>query len=66
MESYRKIWRRVNKLNINLKRQYFSEKILQFQGNIEESWRTIKQLLHKRSKSTNIDLISDKGTEIST
>ena len=66
MESYRKIRNRVNQLNINLKRQYFSEKIIQFQGNMEESWRTIKQVLNKRSKSTNIDLISDKGTEIFT
>ena len=33
---------------------------------MEESCRTIKHLLHKRSKSTNIDLISDKGTEIFT
>ena len=31
---------------------------------MEESWRTIKQLLNKRSKSTNIDIINDKGTEI--
>ena len=44
MESHRKIRNRVNQLNINLKRQYFS--------------------VNKRSKSTNIDLISDKGTEI--
>ena len=33
---------------------------------MEESWGKIKQLLNKRSKSTNIDLISDKGTEIFT
>ena len=66
MESYRKIRNRVNQLNINLKRQYFSDKIIQFQGNMEESWRTIKHLLNKRSKSTNIDLISEKGTEIFT
>ena len=66
MESYRKIRNRVDQLNINLKRQYFSEKIIQFQGNMEESWRTIEQLLNKRSKSTNIDLISEKDTEIFT
>ena len=33
---------------------------------MEETWRKIKQLLNMRSKSTNIDLINDKGTEIST
>ena len=31
---------------------------------MEETWRTIKQLLNKRSKSTIIDLLNDKGTEI--
>jgi len=33
---------------------------------MEESWRTIKQVLNKRSKSTNIDLINDNGTEVMT
>ena len=31
---------------------------------MEETWRTIKQLINKRSKSTIIDLLNDKGTEI--
>ena len=64
MKSYRKIRNKVNKVNINLKRLYFSDKIIQTEGNMEETWKTIKQLLNKRSKSTNIDLISDKGTDI--
>ena len=33
---------------------------------MEDSWRKIKKLLNKSSESTNIDLISDKGTEIVT
>ena len=33
---------------------------------MEENWTTIKQLLNKRSTSTNIDLITGKGTEIIT
>ena len=66
MESYRKIRNKVNRMSIHLKRQYFSEKFIQTEGNMEEAWRTIKQLLNKRSKSTNIDLITDKGTEITT
>ena len=33
---------------------------------MNEFWRTIKQLLNKISRSTNIDLISDKGTEMTT
>ena len=66
MESCRKIRNKVNRININPKGQYFSERIIQAQGNMEETWRTIKQLLNKRSKFTNIDLISDKGTKIIT
>ena len=31
-----------------------------------KSWRTIKQLLNKRSKSTNMHITSDKGIEIIT
>jgi len=33
---------------------------------MEETWRTIKQLLNKRFKSTLIDLLNDKGTEVTT
>ena len=62
MKSYRKIRNKVNKMNINLKRQHFSEN----EGNMEETWKTIKQLLNKRSKSTNIDPVSDKGSDIIT
>ena len=39
-------------------------KILQCHGNIKESWKKINQLLNKRSKSTNIERLSDTGTEI--
>ena len=53
-------------MSIHLKRQYFSEKITPTEGNMEEASRTLKQLLSKRSKPTNIDLITDKGTEIIT
>ena len=66
MESYRRIRNKVNRMNINLKRQHFSERMIQAEGNMEETWRKIKQFLNKRSKSTNIDLITDKGTEITT
>ena len=37
VESYRKIWNSVNQLSINLTRHYFSEKIIQFQGSMQES-----------------------------
>ena len=31
---------------------------------MKESWKTIKQIINKRSKSTNIDLLKDSGRDI--
>ena len=53
LSSYGHVRNKVNKLNNELKRQYFSEKIILHQGNIRESWKLINQVLKKRSKSTN-------------
>ena len=58
MSSYRHVRNKVNKLNIDLKRQYFSEKITQHEGNMKESWKIINQVVNKRSKSTNINNLS--------
>ena len=54
----------LNKQNFELKRQYFSERLVQAKGNMKESWKTIKRVINKRSKSTNIDLLKDSGREI--
>ena len=59
--SYKQCRNQMNTLNVTLKRQYFSDKILQQKGNMKESWQTINQLLNKRSKSTNIDSLSDSS-----
>ena len=65
MASYKQVRNRVNSLNLTLKRQYFSEKISMQQGNMKESWKTINQLLNKRSKTTSIEsLKDDKGNNI--
>ena len=64
MSSYRHIRNKINKQNSELKRQYFSERLVQAKGNMKESWKTIKQVINKRSKSTNIDLLKDSGREI--
>ena len=53
--SYRHVRNKVNKLNNELKRQCFSEKITLHQGNMKESWKIINKVLNKRSKSTNIN-----------
>ena len=64
MSSYRHIRNKINKQNFELKRQYFSERLAQAKGNMKESWKTINQVLNKRSKSTNIDLLKGPGREI--
>ena len=40
-----------------LKHLNFTTKIQRFQGNMKETWKTLTQLMNKRSKSTNIDLL---------
>ena len=64
MDSYREARNKVNSLNIQLKKQYFSTKISECKGNMKESWKTINELLNKRSKSCNIDCIKDSGNAI--
>ena len=64
MSSYRQVRNKINKQNFELKRQYFSERLAQAKGNMKESWKTINQVVNKRSKSTNIDLLKGPGREI--
>ena len=59
--SYKQCRNQVNTLNVTLKGQYFSDKILLQKGDMKESWKTINQVLNKRSKSTNIDSLSDSS-----
>ena len=55
MDAYGQAQNKVNSLNIQLKKQYFSTKISECKGNMKVSWKTINELLNKRSKSCNID-----------
>ena len=55
MSSYRQMRNKVNNVNERLKRDYFSNKVASFSGNLKDSWKTINLLLNKRSKTTNID-----------
>ena len=54
MESYRQLR---NKVNIKLKKQYFSNKISAYKVNVKDSWKTINELLNRRSKSCNIHFV---------
>ena len=64
MDSFRQIRNKVNIMNTQLEKQYYTEKISACQGNMKESWTTINELLNKRSKSSNINCLKDMGTEI--
>ena len=63
MDSYRQTRNKVNTLNKQLKRQYYTNKISACKGNMKESWKTINELLNKRSKSSNIDCLKENGSE---
>ena len=63
MDSYRQVRNKVNVLNIQLKKQYHTNKISACQGNMKESWKAINELLNKRSKSSNIDCLKESGSE---
>ena len=64
MDAYRQARNKANSVNIKLKKQYFSTKISECKGNMKESWKTINEVLNKRSKSCNIDCIKDSGNAI--
>ena len=59
MDSYRQVCNKVNVLNIQLKKQYYTNKISACQGNK----KAINELLNKRSKSSNIDCLKESGSE---
>ena len=63
MDSYRHVRNKVNVLNIQLKKQYYTNKISACQGNMKESWKAINELLSKRSKSSNTDCLKESGSE---
>ena len=63
MDSYRQVRNKVNVLNIQLKKQYYTSKIPACQGNMKESWNAIIELLNKKSKSTNLNCLKESGLE---
>ena len=64
MESYRQLRNKVNTMNTQLKKQCFSNKISACKGDVKGSWKTINELLNRRSKSCNIDFLKDSDKEI--
>ena len=44
MDAYRQVRNKVNSRNIQLKKQYFTNKISTCQGNMKESWKAVNEL----------------------
>ena len=64
MGSYkRQIRNKVTTLSIQLKKQYYTNRISPCKGNMKESWKVINELQNKRSKSSNNDCLKESGTE---
>ena len=63
MDSYRVIRNKFNALNVQLKKQHYANRISACKGNMKESWKTINELLNRRSKSSSIDYLKESGTE---
>ena len=61
LDSYRHVRNKVNALNTQQKKEYYNNKISACKG--KESWKTIHELLNKRSKSSNIDSLKESGSE---
>ena len=66
MQSYRDIRNIVNKMNGELKREYFTHKIASCEGDLKKTWQTINNFLNKKSKTTNIASLNVDGILIST
>ena len=64
MGRYKTARNKVNNLNVTLKSQYFTNKIIDCKGNMKETWKTTNAFLNKRSKSTNITSLSVGDIEI--
>ena len=64
MDSYRQARNKVNSLNIQLRKEHFATKISEYKGNMKETWKTINELLNKRSKYSNTDGVKDSGNAI--
>ena len=64
ISCYRQVRSKVNNLNKKLKKDYFSTKVASFTGNLQESWKTINQLLNRKSEITNIDNVKVESRDI--
>ena len=59
MSAYKHMRCEANNLNQSLKKQYFTNKLRSCEGNIKETWKTMNQVINKRSKTTNIKALKE-------
>ena len=64
MEAYRQIRNKVKKLNTDLKREFFTNKIASHNGDLKSTWKTINMVLNKKSKTTQIPALDVDGKQI--
>ena len=65
MQAYRQMRNRVNKLNLNLKREFFTNKVASYDGDLKTTWKTINQVLNKKSMTTHIASLEVEGKTVS-
>ena len=51
-------------MNTQLKRKYFSEKLTQFQGDLKKTWKTINQVINKKSSTTVVPCLTVDGQTV--
>ena len=64
MQAYRQIRNRVNKMNLDLKREFFTKKISSYAGDVKGSWKVINQVLNKKSNTTQVSSLNVDGKTI--
>ena len=64
MQAYRQIRNRINKMNLDLKREFFTKKISSYAGNVKGSWKVINQVLNKKSNTTHVSSLNFDGKTI--
>ena len=61
MEAYKHARSRANAMNSKLTKEYFTDKIHSCEGNMKDTWSTIKMLISKRPKTVMISSLPVDG-----
>ena len=64
MEAYKQLRNRINRQNIELKKNHFTDKIASQKCDIKGAWKTINLVLKGKSKTTNITSLDIEGKQV--